>query len=234
VSLRRAWDEQSTNWVTWTRTAGHDSFDLFHGATFFDLLPPPGRLTLDVGAGEGRVGRALRDRGHTVLSLDGSPGMCGANADLAPGTVVLGDAARLPFATACADLVVSFMVLMDVDDMEGAVQEAARVVAPGGCYAIAIVHPMNSAGAFQRGLPELQRPFVITDSYLAPRRYADDVDRDGMVMRFESMHRSLEDFARAFESAGFVIEALREVGEPDPASKWSRLPLFLDVRLHRR
>ena len=232
MSLRDAWDNQAGNWVAWTRTPG-DSFEVFHGDAFFPLMPPPGRLTLDIGAGEGRVGRALRARGHTVLSLDGSPRMSAANAELAPGTVVIGDAAHLPFATACADLAVAFMVLHDVDDLEGAAHEAARVIEPGGCFTLAIVHPINSAGAFAPGSDPARRPFVITDSYLSPQRYASDETRDGLLMRFESMHRPFETYSRAFEAAGFMIEAVREVGVDNPDDKWSRLPLFLDMRLRR-
>jgi SAM-dependent methyltransferase len=232
MSLRDAWDNQASNWVAWTRTPGHDSFEQFHGDHFFALLPRPGKLTLDIGAGEGRVGRALRERGHTVFSLDGSPRMSAANAERAPGTVVVGDAARLPFAAACADLAVAFMVLHDVDDLEGATHEAARVIEPGGCFTLAIVHPINSAGAFAPGPDSTKRPFVI-DSYQQPRRYADDVESDTLPMRFESMHRPFETYSRAFEAAGFVIEAVREVGVDEPDDKWSRLPLFLDLRLRR-
>ena len=233
MSLRDAWDQQAENWIRWTRTPGHDSFEQFHGERFFALLPAPGRLTLDIGAGEGRVGRALRELGHRVLSLEGSPRLAAANAALAPGTIAFGDAAHLPFRTACADAAIAFMVLHDVDDLDGAVHEAARVIEPGGCFAIAIVHPVNSAGAFAPGANDAERPFAIDGSYLAPRRYADDEGRDDLVMRFESMHRPLETYARTFEAAGFVIETLREVGVPDPNDKWYRVPLFLDVRLRR-
>lgn len=233
MSLRDAWDNQADNWIAWTRTPGHDSFEHFHGEAFFSLLPAPGRCTLDIGAGEGRVGRALRERGHSVLSLEGSPRMANANGDLAPGTVVVGDAAHLPFATACADLAIAFMVFHDVDDLDGAVHEAARVIEPGGCFALAIVHPINSAGVFAPGPDESERPFVIDGSYLSPRRYADDVVSENLPMRFESMHRPFEMYARVFEDAGFVLEALREVGVPDPSDKWYRVPLFLDMRLRR-
>jgi len=44
------------------------------------------------------------------------------------------DAAALPVEDGASDLVVSFMVLMNVDDMEGVVREAARVLEPGGRF----------------------------------------------------------------------------------------------------
>jgi hypothetical protein len=49
-------------------------------------------------------------------------------------------------------------------------------------------------------------------------------------MRFESEHRPIESYTRALEQSGFAIEALREIGDPDPDDKWSRMPLFLDLR----
>jgi SAM-dependent methyltransferase len=233
VSMRDAWDGQAANWTSWVRTPGHDSYEQFHGARFFELVPPPGRLTIDLGAGEGRVARDLRARGHVVVELEGSAGLARASFEMSRDLVVNGDAARLPFAARVADVAVAFMSLQDVDDMRAAISEAARVLVPGGNLVLAIVHPMNSVGRFspsEPGQDPLDRPFVIRDSYFAHRRYGDDVVRDGLPMRFESEHRPLESYSHALEDAGFAIEAIREVGDPNPADKWSKMPLFLDLR----
>ena len=233
MSMRDAWDRQGPLWTTWARTPGHDSFAHFHGERFFELLPPPGRLTVDLGAGEGRVARALRSRGYTVFEVEGSEYLARANAELTTGCVIRADAARIPLRDGIADLATAFMSMHDVDEMHRAIAEAARILEPGGHVGMAIVHPMNSAGKFEQaapGRPERDRRFVIEGSYVDEYRYADDVVRDGLPMRFESMHRPLESYTRALEDAGFAIEALREVYEPDPDDKWSRLPLFLDLR----
>jgi SAM-dependent methyltransferase len=231
--LRRAWDEQADNWIGWTRGSMDDSFFRFHGDRFFELLPTPGRLTVDLGAGEGRVARALRARGHTVVELDGSARLAAASAALSGMPVVVGDVARLPLRAGIADLAVAFMSFQDVDDMPAAVAEAARVLRAGGHFLMAIVHPINSAGEFEPGPIEMERRFVMyAHSYFAHRRYADDVERDGRSMRFSSEHRPIESYSRALEAAGFAIEALREVGDAD--GKWARMPLFLDVAAVRR
>ena len=235
--MRDAWDRQGPLWTTWARTPGHDSFTQFHGARFFELLPPPGRLTVDLGAGEGRVARALRPRGYDIVEIEGSTYMARANAELTKGRVINADVAKLPLRTGVADLAIAFMSLQDVDDMRGAVAEAARLLAPGGHLVMAIVHPINSAGAFETAKPgeiERDRRFVVDGSYFSERRYADDIERNGLSMRFESEHRPIESYTRALEDAGFAIEALREVGEPDPGDKWYRMPLFLDLRAVRR
>jgi len=232
MSLRGAWDEQAHNWIGWTRNSLDDTFYRFHGDRFFELLPPAGRLTVDLGAGEGRVARALRALGHTVVEVDASARLAAASIALSGQPVVVADAACLPLRSGIADVAVAFMSFQDVDDMPAAVAEAARVLRPGGRLLMAIVHPINSGGEFEPGPADMVRRFVITEPYFVHRRYVDDVDRDGRTMRFSSEHRPIESYSRALEAAGFVIEALREVG--DIEGKWTRMPLFLDVAAVRR
>jgi SAM-dependent methyltransferase len=230
--MREAWDRQAEHWVRWTRTPGHDSFGQFHGERFFELLPPPAGLTVDLGAGEGRVARALRPKGYTIVEIEGSAALARANRGRG-GCVAHADVAHLPVRSAIADLAIAFMSMQDVDDMPGAIAEAARILKPRCALVMAVVHPINSAGRFEPatdGQDGLDRSFRIEGSYFANRHYADDVERDGLRMRFESEHRSIESYARALEHAGFAIEALREVGDPDPDDKWSKIPLFLDLR----
>ena len=63
-SLGTRWDEQAAAWTAWARAPGHDSYWQFHREAFLALVPPPGRLTVDIGCGEGRVSRDLRAAGH--------------------------------------------------------------------------------------------------------------------------------------------------------------------------
>ena len=74
--------------------------------------------------------------------------------------------------------------------------------------------------------------FVIRDSYLDSRRYADVVERDGLQMTFTSVHRPLQAYGAALESAGLLIERIVEVPDDTdpPGDRWQRIPLFLDLR----
>lgn len=236
VDLRSAWEEQSGAWTEWARKPDHDSYWRFGRGAFFELLPPPGRLTLDLGCGEGRVSRDLAARGHRVVSLDASKGMVRA-AHVADPLIpaVVSDAAALPLLDGCCDLVIAYMSLHDMTHMEQAVKEAVRVLIPGGHLCMSVVHPINSAGQFAD--LEADSEFVIKGSYLESHPYVDTVHRDGTVMTFTSMHHSLEDYFRALEHAGVLVEAVREI-PADEASvrdaprrqRWRRLPLFLAVR----
>lgn len=228
MSLREAWEAHARDWIAWVRKPGHDSYDRYHRDQFLPLVPPAGRRTLDVGCGEGRLTRHLASLGHRIVGIDVSPTLVAAARELAPDMELhVADAAALPFDDASFDQVVSFMCLHDVDDLGGAVREMARVLEPGGVACLAIVHPLNSAGRFEK-----HGRFVIRGSYLASFRTTDVVERDELTMTFESQHRPISAYVDALATAGFVVDALRE---PVTAShdSWSRVPLFLHLRARK-
>jgi SAM-dependent methyltransferase len=226
VTLSEAWEAQAANWTRWAREPNFDSYWVFHRDSFLPLLSPPGRLTLDIGCGEGRVSRDLRDLGHRVLGVDAAPSLVAAAQEADPGgEYVIADAAELPFEDGSADLVVAFMSLMDMDDMPGAVREIGRVLEPGGRLVAAVVHPINSAGQFVPRDGDDDALFVI-EAYLEQRRYSDFLERQGLEITFESIHLTLEDYSRALEEGGFLIEQVTESYD-DASPLWRRVPLFL-------
>ena len=227
MELRDAWERNAADWIRWARKPGHDSYWRFHRERFLDLVPSPGRLTIDVGCGEGRVSRDLKELGHHVVGVDASETMISAASEADPsGEYVLGNASELPFPDGHADLAVAFMSLMDVDDMPVAVRELARVLEPGGKLAVAVVHPINSAHDIEREHPEDH--LVLVEDYFDRRRYTDVIERDDVKMTFESRHFTLQDYFDALLGADFQVEALREIGDPKHP-RWSRYPLFLHV-----
>src|SRR6266508_1607388 len=143
VALSDFWEGQAERWVRWAREPGHDTYRCFHRDRFLELVPPAGRLTVDVGCGEGRLARDLKALGHRVVAVDASPTLVLLAREADPELEVhLADAAELPLPDGHADLVVAFMSLGDIDDMAGAVREMARVLEPGGRLCVAVVHPI--------------------------------------------------------------------------------------------
>jgi SAM-dependent methyltransferase len=235
--LAEAWERNAAEWITWARLPGRDSYWRFHRDAFLALVPPPGRLTLDIGCGEGRLSRDLKALGHHVVGFDTSPTAVEAARAADPEIEVqLADAARLPLTDCCADLAIAFMSLQDVDDAAGAIREIARVLDSGGRLCMAIVHPINSAGQFESAEPDAR--FTISGQYFEPYRYRDVIETEVRLV-FESWHRPLSWFADALADAGFLIERLGEVRVPDEAvnepraRRWQRLPLFLHIRAVR-
>ncbi len=227
--LAEGWDSHAHDWITWTRT-GRDSY-ASHREIFLPLIPRPGRLTVDIGSGEGRVSRELQALGHRVLAIDRSFAMShsAAKHSVDPVPAIVADAASLPLPAGIADCAVAFMCLQDIDNMPAAVQEIARILTVGGQLAMAIVHPINSAGHFPGDTADASRPFVIDESYTQPKQYVTTRVREGQTMTYHGEHRSLQAYTEALTDAGFVINRLREPTSNDPQDKWHRIPLFLHI-----
>ena len=198
MNLRDSWEARASDWVRWARSPELDNdFWDFHLPEFLRFVPAPGRLTVDVGCGEGRLGRVLASSGYRVVGFDASMTSVRAAATHPEGhPVALADAVRMPLADDVADLAIAFMSLHDFDDLPAAVAEVARVLVPGGRFCIALLHPALTAR--------------LVDGYAAERRYSFTVQNAGLEMTYEETHRPLGAYFDALETSRFVVESLRE------------------------
>ena len=128
---------------------------------------------------------------------------------------------------------------MNIEGMEAAVREAARVLETNGRLCVCVTHPVNDAGAFASREPDAS--FVIDGSYLGKRPFEGTFERDGLEITFRGWVYPLEAYGRALEDAGFVIEAIREppataaaVERDPPERRWQRLLAFLFLRAIKR
>ena len=226
-SLSEAWEAKAHEWAAWARAPGHDVyFWRLNWPAFARLLPPPGRKTLDVGCGEGRVGRELVRSGHRVTGIDSSPTLV-ALATEAGGyeRVVCASAARLPFPNGAFDIAIAFMSLMNMDEPASVVREVARVLEPRSVFCVAIIHPLN-------------RTERDAGDYFRTHRTPTVIERDGLKMSFEDVQRPLETYTRALTDAGFGIEQLREpqadAGGTGVLAPAAHRPYFLHLRCRLR
>jgi len=134
----------------WTRLArqGVDVFrDMLNTPAFFGMLPPVAGLAgLDVGCGEGSNTRQLARLGARMAAVDIAPTFVrnARDAETAEPLGIdsrFGDGMALPFAARSFDFVTAFMSLMDMPDPVRAVNEASRVLRPGGFLQFSILHP---------------------------------------------------------------------------------------------
>jgi ubiquinone/menaquinone biosynthesis C-methylase UbiE len=97
------------------------------------LGPLDGLRVLDLGCGKGRFAARLTHEGAQVIGLDISSAMLGEAFGLAR---VKASARRLPFADESFDAIVAVEVFEHLPDVDGTLNELARVLRPGGRLAI--------------------------------------------------------------------------------------------------
>jgi SAM-dependent methyltransferase len=231
--LSESWNEHAQEWIDWVRAPDcQDSYWRFHRDRFLDLIPPlkQDQVIVDIGCGEGRLARDLQLLDRTVLGVDLSPTMCQAAARHDQPTPVLrADAANLPLADNSVDCAIAFMSLQDIDDMPGAVREIARVLKDGASAAVAILHPMYSAGRFSAPEDQGDDLFVLKRTYFQRERLVSTNSNGELHVTFFREHRPLQAYLNALTKAGLHVEEVLELSDEDQARHHDGIPMFLDI-----
>ncbi len=172
-------------------------------------------MILDVGCGDGQIGRALAGHGASVVGIDPTRNQISVAVARGGGPqYARAEAARLPFADGSFDGVVACLVFEHIDDVDGAIAEVARVLRPGGRFAFFLNHPL------------LQTPGSgwIDDQILDPPEqywrigpYLDEAATDeqvelGVYIRF--LHRPLSRYLNALTDHGLVLDRMIEPAPP--------------------
>lgn len=180
-------------------------------AVLESLGPLEGRRVLDLGCGKGRFASHLKRTGAEVIGLDLSAAMLASAKGL---DRVRASSKRLPFADGTFDAVVAIEVLEHVGEVGPALDEARRVLGPGGRLAIVD----KNAGAFDARRPWLPSLLVkwvderrglwmypvggpVRERWFAPRRFKSRLRRD-----FEDVRVSF--LLRPEEAARLVFRAV--------------------------
>ncbi len=147
AAVAECWEANAEAWTRYSR-AGYDVYrDALNTPAFLAMLPPvEGLEGLDVGCGEGSNTRKLAQRGARMQAIDIAPTFirhAQAAEEIGPLGIAyqVADALDLPFEEGSFDFATAFMSLMDVPDQGKALQEAQRVLRPGGFLQFSILHP---------------------------------------------------------------------------------------------
>jgi SAM-dependent methyltransferase len=190
-------------------------FGLAATKTFRRLVGPGRGDCLDLGCGTGLHALALLDFGWSVTGVDLSEDQLrlarrrlGESVQLAQA-----DVCDLPFPDAAFDAVFSAFTHTDVDDFDGLLREAARVLRAGGRLVYVGLHPCfigpHSRFIAAEGIPTLH------DGYREVRRYreAPGIWPDGLRAKVGAVHIPLGQFIQAFLDVGFRLRRFEEVGD---------------------
>ncbi len=127
------WNESSQAWVEHLERGDGLREYVLDPALLARLGDIRGMSSLDVGCGEGRWCRKLARLGAKTSGIDPTVSLLSRAKALDPeGEYQLGFAEELPHPDATFDIVLSYLMLLDVPDYQTAIQEMARVLKPGG------------------------------------------------------------------------------------------------------
>jgi SAM-dependent methyltransferase len=172
---------------------------------------------LDVGCGEGQLARRLaaRDEGARawVVGVDPTEGQLSVAVDRAGGvTYARGAAERLPFASTTFDAVVICLMLEHLDPFEPAVEEAGRVLAPGGRFVCFLNHPLLQAP--DSGWVD---DHILDEQYWRVGPYLPDdttLEEVAPGVRLPFMHRPLSRYINVMADCGLLVERMEEPSPP--------------------
>lgn len=239
----QSWDAVAHWYAGWTGTNGSRYHRTFAVPLLLELLDPrAGEHIADLGCGPGILAPPVAARGARFIGVDLSPKLI-AEARRNHGRVGrfhVGDATNLPRH---ADLPAggfdgaSFLLsIQDINPLEDAMDNAARLLKPGGRLAMVMLHPCfrvprQSGWGWDegRGLK-----FRRLDSYLTPLAVPMQSHASGTT---RSYHRPLGAYAEALGKAGLALTGIREVsdlpGQGDIKADRraaGEFPLFLGLR----
>lgn len=167
-----------------------------------------GHLVLDLGCGEGRFCRMLADRGANVIGLDPTLDLLTeAKARDSRTSFCAASGECLPFTSNTFDLVVCYLVLIDIPDYAAAIAEMGRVLKPGGKLLIANLQSFATTRERAWYQDEKgQKLHVAVEEYFTerPNRLA----WGGVSIL--NWHRPMQSYMQALISTGLVLESFIE------------------------
>jgi SAM-dependent methyltransferase len=228
--MTNGWDESAAAWIADMGTRGD------YGREFVLDQPMIGRIkgrgfrrALDVGCGEGRFCRMLREFGIKTVGIDPTTALVEhARRQDPEGEYRIGVAEALDFADRSFDLIVSYLTLVDIPDAKAAIAEMSRVLQPGGTLLIANMNSFITAGSpsgWTRD-PNGESRFYI-DHYMEER--AEWFAWRGI--RIHNWHRPLSTYMSLLLEQGLQLTHFSEPspvgGDLEKAARYRRLPYFV-------
>jgi SAM-dependent methyltransferase len=194
---------------------------------------------LDLACGHGPLTRELARRGAHVVGLDLSGALIAkarAREEAEPLgiTYLHADAAAPDVLTGeTFDGVTCSFALLDIDNLEGAVANVARLLRPGGFFAFSLLHPCFPGWPSKQARSSWQPG----KSYYDEGWWLADGPANGIRPRVGANHRMLSTYLNTLARHDLLLDAMLE---PPPDTSWlaeppssGAVPVFLVGRCRR-
>jgi ubiquinone/menaquinone biosynthesis C-methylase UbiE len=231
-NVRKQWNNLADYWISQVRDREQLWRDFLNAPVFKKMVGDvQGLRLLDMACGEGYFSRFYAKAGADVTGIDISENQI-AGAQEEESRTPLGIQYQVADASIMNniesesfDIVISFMALMDIENYEGAIMQASRVLKPGGRFVFILIHPCF--GWSRRGFdgetlcrweyrsledgsrePHYLKIFEYFTNHSYKMRWKDDEGHEVAVTTM--FHRTLTDYMKTLRKNGFVVSQIEE------------------------
>ncbi|MFM9872824.1 MAG: class I SAM-dependent methyltransferase [Fimbriimonadaceae bacterium] len=207
------WRESANAWITDQSEQGDWSRRVILDPNLETILPNlTNKHVLDLGCGEGRYSRILKSKGAIVTGIDPVTEFINHARSIDPlSTYIEAAAESLPLPDHQFDLVLSYLTIIDIPDLEAASHEINRVLKPGG--ELIIVTLSNMASCTDNWVKDSngKKLYRTVDRYM--EHFSMDLEWRGI--KITNYHRPLSYVLGLFLNQNFVLTKFIEP-LPDP------------------
>jgi ubiquinone/menaquinone biosynthesis C-methylase UbiE len=237
--LSNQWNAAAESWVDFVREGKDFYREEMNGPAFFNLVGNvKGKRILDLACGEGSKTRILARKGAKVVGVDFSEKLIEFARQMEKKERLgidyyVSDAADLrEFSSNHFDIVTCSMALMDIENYQNAIHEAARLLKRNCRFIFSITHPCFEWGdvtASGQHIGDWKYEEETRDSsrralhyeitkYFGKVRLKSSWDMNRLIKPFvtTSFHRTLTDYFQALFRNGLFVQRLLE---PRPTAR---------------
>jgi SAM-dependent methyltransferase len=201
------------------------------------------RRVLDIGCGEGQISR-LAVTGGAEVAVGIDPTWAQVEVAAARGGGVRyarSGAGALPFRGEAFEAVVACLVFEHIRDVDEAIAEVARVLAPGGRFLCFLNHPLlqtPNSGWIDDQILDPPEQYWRIGPYLVEDESLQEVEKDVYI---PFIHRPLSRYVNALAANGLTLTRMEEPAPPpgflaraDEYAEAATIPRLLFLRTEKR
>jgi SAM-dependent methyltransferase len=169
---------------------------------------------LDIGCGDGQVSRLAAGLGAEVTGIDPTWNCVRVAHARGEARFARAAAAHLPFADASFDAAVACLVFEHIREVDAAIAEVARVLAPGGRFCLFLNHPLlqtPNSGWIDDQILDPPEQYWRIGEYLVEDESLQEVEKDVFI---PFVHRPLGRYVNTLAANGLLVERMEEPAPP--------------------
>ncbi len=240
-SSTECWSKLGSEWIEKAQTNDFRMYYIMPN-TIGKFGDVKGEKILDLGCGEGGYSRELAKKGAIVTSIDCSEEPLeyakkkAEEEQLEIKHYMRNSNNLYGLEDNIFDDVLSSMMIMDVEDLNGTLKEIYRVLKPGGKVFISMLHPCFKPPVEHKWFSNDGEIQVIVKDYYNPTEWNGSIT--GLERTVVYRHKTLSEYVKFFVKNGFI---LLDMDEPIPTEEqikmshrieWlTKIPMYLFMEL---